>query len=135
MALTIAIEEFNNESKKVVYVTLPANKIGVIDEMDRAKIFGKISLRISRCDDVSEIVNFKFKEEPTLDELNFLAMRIDEICKDEAQKLVYGALLRKPFDTINEAINRTYNLETVGVYPCESAYMYGEMVIENDMLE
>lgn len=135
MALTIAIEEFDNERKKVAYVTLPANKIGVIDAMDKAKIFGKTSLRISRCDEVSEIVNFKFKEEPTLDELNFLAMRIDEICKDEAQKLAYGALLRKPFDTINEVINRTYNIETVGIYPCESAFEYGKMVIENDLLE
>ena len=49
--------------------------------------------------------------------------------------IAYRALLQKPFDTIREAINRTYNLQTVPVYPCKNLYAYGEIVLENQMLE
>ncbi len=43
--------------------------------------------------------------------------------------------MRKPFDTVNEAINRTFNLETVPVYPCKDFYEYGEIVLDNELLD
>lgn len=138
MALTIAINELGDGSNKVAYVTLPANKIGVIDAMDKAKIFGETSLRISRCDEIPELVGFNFTEQPSLDELNFLAKRIEEISADKENIMpiiAYRALLRKPLDSIKEAINRTYDLETVPIYPCKNVYAYGEMVLENELFE
>ena len=138
MALEIAIDELGIGNDKVAYVTLPANKNAVIDAMDSKKIFGETLLLIAECDEVPEFVGYEFSEEPTLEELNFLARRIEEITSDKedfTSIIAYRALLQKPFDTINEAINRTYNLQTIPVYPCKNVYTYGEIVLENEMLE
>ena len=138
MALEIAIDELGIGNSHVAYVTLPANKNTIIDAMDRAKVFGKASLRIESCDEFPELNGYKFSEEPTLDELNFLAKRLEIISADKEDitpSIAYRALLQKPMDTINEAINRTYNLQTIPVYPCRNVYAYGEIVLENEMLE
>ncbi len=131
----IAIEELGTDGGKVAYVTLPTNRNAVIDAMDSKKIFDETSLLIVECDEVPKLVGYEFKEEPTLDELNFLAKRIEEISEEKTEILAYRALLQKPFDTIREAINRTYNLQTIPVYPCKNVYAYGEIVLENEMLE
>lgn len=131
----IAIEELGTDGGKVAYVTLPANRNAVIDAMDSKKIFEETSLLIVECDEVPKLVGYEFKEEPTLDELNFLAKRIEEISEEKTEILAYRALLQKPFDTINEAINRTYNLRTIPIYPCKNVYAYGKIVLENEMLE
>ena len=135
MAFEIAIDELGIGNDKVTYVTLPANRNAVIDAMDSNKIFDETSLLIVECDEVPELAGYEFKEEPTLDELNFLAKRIEEISEEKTEILAYRALLQKPFDTIGEAINRTYNLQTIPVYPCKNVYAYGEIVLENEMLE
>ncbi len=133
MALEIAIDELGIGNDHVAYVTLPANKNTVIDAMDRARIFGETFLRIENCDEFPELNGYEFIEEPTLDELNFLAKRLEVISankEDITQSITYRALLQKPMDTINEAINLTYNLQTVPVYPCRNVYQYGEIVLE-----
>ncbi len=138
MALEIAIDELGIGNNKVTYVTLPANKNAVIDAMDREKIFGETFLRITECDEVPELAGYEFSEEPTLEELNFLAKRLDEFSEDKedfTSIIAYRALLKKPFDTIGEAINRTYNLQTIPVYLCKSLHEYGEIVLDNQMLE
>ncbi len=138
MALEIAIEELGTDGGKVAYVTLQANRNAVIDAMDSKKIFDETSLLIVECDEVPELAGHEFKEEPTLDELNFLAKRIEEIASDKedfTSLIAYRALLQRGFGTINEAINRTYNLQTIPVYPCKNVYAYGEIVLENEMLE
>ncbi len=138
MALEIAIDELGIGNDHVAYVTLPANKNTIIDAMDRARIFGETFLRIENCDEFPELNGYEFSEEPTLDELNFLAKRLEVISADKediTQSIAYRALLQKPMGTINEAINRTYNLQTAPVYPCRNVYQYGEIVLENEMLE
>ncbi len=136
--LEIAIDELGIGNDKVAYITLPANRNDVIDAMDREKIFVEATLRIAECDEVPELAGYEFKEEPTLDELNFLAKRIEEIASDEedfTSLIAYRALLQRGFGTINEAINSTYNLQTIPVYPCRDLREYGEIVLENEMLE
>ena len=135
MAFTIAIDELRIGSDKVAFVQLPANKNAVIDALDREKIYGETFLRIAECDEVPELNGFEFSKEPTLDELNFLAKRIEEISADPTRKSAYRALLQKPFETINEAINRTFNLDSIPVLPCKNYAEYGEVVLENDFLD
>lgn len=138
MALEIAIDELGIGNDKVAYVKLLANKNNVIDAMDRAKIYGETFLRIEECDEIPELAGYEFSEEPTLDELNFLAKRIEEISSDKedfTSIIAYRALLKRGFGTIGEAINSTYNLQTIPVYPCKNVYAYGEIVLENEMLE
>ena len=133
--IEIAIQAADTDDELVAYVMLPANKNAVIGAMDRAKVFGETFVHIERCDKFPELNGFEFNEEPTIDELNFLAKRLEEISEDTSEKCAYRALLRKPMDTINEAINRTYNLQTIPVYPCNDFAEYGEIVLENEMLE
>ena len=136
--LEIAIDELGIGNDKVTYVTLPANKNAVIDAMDREKIFGETFLRITECDEVPELAGYEFTEEPTLDELNFLAKRLDEFSSDKedfTSIIAYRALLKRGFGTIGEAINSTYNLQTIPVYPCRNVHAYGEIVLENQILE
>ncbi len=135
MALEIAIKELGTGNPNTAYVFLPANTNEVIDAMDKAKIFGEASLKTENCEEFPELNGFKFTEEPTLDELNFLAKRFDEISGDRMTECTYRALLRKPMDTISEAINRTYNLDTVAIYCCQNYRQYGGMVIDNCLLE
>ena len=133
--LEAAIDELGTSSEKTAYVFLPANKNEVIDAMDRNKIFGETFLRIEKCDKVPELNRYEFEKGPTLDELNFLAQRIEEISKDKTQLIAYRVLLQKPMNTVNEAINRTYDLQTVPVYPCNDLTEYGEIVLDNEFLE
>ena len=133
--IEIAIQAADTNDELIAYVMLPTNKNTIIDAMDRAKVFGETFVRIESCNDFPELNGFEFSEEPTLDELNFLAKRLEEISNDTSEKCAYRALLRKPMDTINEAINRTYNLQTIPVYPCKNVYQYGEIVLENEMLK
>lgn len=95
-------------------------------------------MRIEECDEVPEFVGYEFSEEPTLEELNFLAKRLDDFFADKedfTSIIAYRALLKRGFGTIGEAINSTYNLQTIPVYPCKNVYAYGEIVLENEMLE
>jgi len=135
MALKIAIRDFYGSNDDVVYVALPANKNTVIDAMDKAKIFDEPIARIEDCDEFPELKGLEFSEESTLGELNFLAKRLEEIGRNTSEKYAYRALLQKGCNTIKEAINLTYNLQTVPVYPCRNEYQYGEIVLENEMLE
>ena len=84
--IEIAIDELGIGNDKTAYVMLPANKNTVIDAMDRAKVFGETFVRIENCDDFPELSGFEFSEEPTLDELNFLAKRLEEISNDTSEK-------------------------------------------------
>lgn len=133
--IEIAIQATDTDDELIAYVMLPTNKNTVIDAMDRAKVFGKTHMSIESCNDFPELNGFEFNEEPTINELNFLAKRLEEISGDTSEKYAYRALLRNPMDTISEAINRTYNLQTIPVYPCKNVYAYGEIVLENEMLE
>ena len=136
--LEIALEELGANGGKVAYVLLPANRNDVIDALDRAKIYGETFLRIEECDEVPEFMGYEFSEEPTLEELNFLAKRLDDFFADKedfTSIIAYRALLKRGFGTIGEAINSTYNLQTIPVYPCKNVYAYGEIVLENEMLE
>ena len=129
------IEIVEKKTDRTARVALPTSKFVVNDCMDRAHISGETMLRIYDCSNVPELKDAKFTEPPTLEELNFLAKRIKGISKDPALLHAYRALLQKPFDTINEAINRTFGLEAIPVFACANAEEYGKIVLENDMLE
>ena len=83
MTFEIAIDELGIGNDRTAYVMLPANKNTVIDAMDRARVFGETFVRIERCDKFPELNGYEFSEEPTVDELNFLAKRLEEISSDK----------------------------------------------------
>lgn len=132
--ITVKITE--NNSDRYEYAELPANRYSFNDQLDRAGIFGEYTAKIAEFENETGLKNISLSDEPTVEELNFLAKRLEEICTDKCAALAYGAVIsRYESVSISEAINCTYGLETVPVYPCKNAAEYGETVLENDLLE
>lgn len=132
--ITVKITEKNSD--KYEYITFPVNKYNFNDQLDYAGIFGEYTAKISEFASETGLEKINLSDEPNVDELNFLAKRLEEICADKCAALAYGAVIsRYESVSIAEAINCTYGLETVPVYPCKNAAEYGEIVLENDFLE
>ncbi len=121
--------------KRADYINLP------VDEAEQNRILkliesvGDIKFKIGNCKEIPELNGAAFANNADFAELNFLAKRIEEISKDQTQICAYRALISELPENICEAINRTYGLETVPVYPCENVEEYGEIVLDNDFLE
>lgn len=132
--ITVKITE--KDSDRYEYITFPVNKYSFNDQLDRAGIFGEYTAKISEFENETGLKNISLSDKPTVDELNFLAKRFEEICADTCTALAYNAVISQ-YETvsISEAINRTYGLESVPVFPCGNAEEYGAVVLENDFLE
>lgn len=132
--ITVKITE--KDSDRYEYITFPVNKYSFYDQLDRAGIFGEYTAKISEFENEKGLKNISLSDKPTVDELNFLAKRFEEICADTCTALAYNAVISQ-YETvsISEAINRTYGLESVPVFPCGNAEEYGAVVLENDFLE
>ncbi len=121
--------------KRADYINLP------VDETEQNRILKLIEssdytqFKIRSCKEIPELNGAEFAENADFVELNFLAKRVEEIGKDQMQICAYRALMSELPDNICEAINRTYGLETIPVYPCENVEEYGEIVLDNDFLE
>ena len=121
--------------KRADYINLP------VDETEQNRILKLIEssdnmmFKIGNCKEIPELNGAKFAENANFAELNFLAKRVEEIGRDQTQICAYRALISELPDNICEAINCTYGLETISVYPCESVDEYGEIVLDNDFLE
>lgn len=132
--ITVKITE--NDSDRYEYITFPVNKYSFDDQLDRAGIFGEYTAKISEFENETGLKNISLSDKPTADELNFLAKRLEEICADKCTALAYNAVISQ-YETVSiaEAINRTYGLESMPVFPCRNAEEYGAVVLENDFLE
>lgn len=132
--MTVKITE--KDSDRYEYITFPVNRYSFNDQLDRAGIFGEYAAEISELENETGLKNIKLSDEPTVDELNFLAKRLEEVCTDKCMALAYNAVISQYNSvSIAEAINCTYGLDTVPVYPCKNAEEYGAVVLENDFLE
>ncbi len=121
--------------KRADYINLPVDTTEQNRILKLIESVGNIRFKIGNCKEIPELNGAAFAEKATLNELNFLAKRIEEIGKEQTQICAYRALISELPDNICEAINRTYGLETVPVYPCENIEEYGEIVLDNDFLE
>ena len=117
------------------YFALPVDKTEQNRILKMIKSVNNPQLKIGNCKEIPELNGAAFAEHADFAELNFLAKRIEEISKDKTQICAYRALMSELPDNICEAINNTYGLETIPVYPCEGLEEYGEIVISNDILE
>lgn len=93
------------------------------------------SFEIEHCKEIPELNGAAFAKHANFAELNFLAKRIEKICEDQTQICAYRALMTEAPYSIHEAINNTYGLETIPVFPCKDLEEYGEIVLDNDFLE
>ena len=135
MTDTIMIFVSEKAANRGSYIFLPKPMHEIRDELDREKIYGDVTGKLLSAEKFPELLPMEFAEEPTLAELNFLVERLVEISEDTEKLYAYRALMRTPAADIYEAINRTYGLEGIPVYPCKDASEYGEIVLDNDFLD
>ncbi|MCM1062361.1 MAG: antirestriction protein ArdA [Eubacterium sp.] len=134
------MEEFivtvrDKNTRKEKSMSFPVEKSEFDSAMKADNFSENLEFILHKCNAIPELNGAAFAEYADFAELNFLAQRIAEISKDTTQMCAYRALISEPPDNICEAINRTYGLETVPVYPCENVEEYGEIVLDNDFLE
>lgn len=135
MTDTIMIFVSEKAANRGSYIFLPKPMHEIRDELDREKIYGDVTGKLLSAEKFPELLPMEFAEEPTLAELNFLVERLVEISEDTEKLYAYRALMRTPAADIYEAINRTYGLESIPVYPCKDASEYGEIVLDNAFLD
>ncbi len=132
--MTVKITE--KDSDRYEYITFPVNRYSFNDQLDRAGIFGEYMASLYEVSGGSYFEKINLSDEPTVDELDFLAKRLDKIFENKYAELAYSAVISQHESvSIAEAINCTYGLESVLIYPCNNAAEYGEIVLENDFLE
>ena len=117
------------------YIDLPVSEAEQNRILKLLESVDEIKFKIGNCKEIPELNGAKFAENANFAELNFLAKRVEEIGRDQTQICAYRALMSELPDNICEAINCTYGLETISVYPCESVDEYGEIVLDNDFLK
>ncbi len=117
------------------YIDLPVSEAEQNRILKLLESVDEIKFKIGNCKEIPELNGAKFAENANFAELNFLAKRVEEIGRDQTQICAYRALISELPDNICEAINCTYGLETISVYPCESVDEYGEIVLDNDFLK
>lgn len=132
--MTVKITEKNSD--RYEYITFPVNRYSFNDQLDRVGIFGEYTASLYDVNWGSHLKEIKLSDEPTLEELNFLAKRLDKVFENECEEIAYCSVISQ-YETVSiaEAINCTYGLDTVPVYPCKNAEEYGKIVLENDFLE
>jgi hypothetical protein len=123
---------------------LPATAEQIRDAKQRARIVsaddaGSVSINIIEFDPIPELEEVRL-DTTTVEELNFLAMRMAALC--EEQFLVYRALFDKRFEdmgsdgllSVKDLINMTYGIDDVVVASgIDTDEQLGQFVIENDL--
>ncbi len=106
------------------------NRYEFNDRLDQAGIFGEYTVSLQEIESANYLRTINLSDEPTVDELDFLAKRLENIFENKYKELAYSAIISQYESvSISEAINRTYGLETVLIYPCNNAAEYGEIVL------
>ncbi len=123
-------------SGRYEYSEFPMNRYEFIDRLDQAGIFGEYTVSLQEIESANYLRTINLSDAPTVDELDFLAKRLENVFENKYKELAYSAVISQYESvSISEAINRTYGLETVLIYPCNNAAEYGEIVLENDFLD
>ena len=139
--LEIAAE--NPESRSWLYadLQLPAEEHEIRDAFQRARITSPDTYHefsIYECEAIPALP-FRRLDFPTLDELNFLAKRLDSLNEEErlVLKAISPKILKVGEDELvspKDLINMTYGLDEVSIISnVGNAQQLGQFVIENDL--
>ena len=141
--IKLEIARENPEAGNWLYadLQLPADEHEIRDAYQRARITGSDvyhEYSIYECEAIP-MLPFRRLDAPTIDELNFLAKRLDGL--NEEERLVLRAISPKIMKvgedelvSMKDLINMTYGLDEVSVISNVSTpQQLGQFVIENDM--
>ncbi len=124
------------------YLDLPAPAHRIRDTLQKARITGSgdgyYEINITNSPYLYDLKDVRL-DSPSIDELNFLAKRIQAM--DGMERLTYEAVIQKVIDngepvSMKDLINCTYNLDEVPVAAgVANDAQLGEFIIENEMHE
>lgn len=149
MAKQMTIEMVNEYPGQDGYyyadLSLPAEDYAIRDALQKARDFGQKDvfreISILNCDLLPSLAGSRL-DSPTLDEVNFLAKRLDSL--NEEERLVLQAVAPRfipnhpegEIISMKDLINMTYGLDTVMIASnVGSDEELGQFVIENDLHE
>ena len=141
--IKLEIANEHPETGQWVYaeLELPAEEYEIRDAFQRARITDADTYHeysIYECEAIP-MLPFRRLDSPTIDELNFLAQRLDSLNEDEQLVLraVSPKILKVGEDELvspKDLINLTYGLENVSIISnVSNPQQLGQFVIENDM--
>lgn len=141
--IKLEIANEHPETGQWVYaeLELPAEEYEIRDAFQRARITDADTYHeysIYECEAIP-MLPFRRLDSPTIDELNFLAQRLDSLNEDERLVLraVSPKILKVGEDELvspKDLINLTYGLENVSIISnVSNPQQLGQFVIENDM--
>lgn len=141
--IKLEIARENPEARCWIYsdLQLPAEKHELNDALQRARITEQntpYEISIYECEALP-LLPFRRLDSPTIDEMNFLAKRLDGL--NEEEKLVLQAVASKVLKygedeivSVKDLINLTYGLDEVSIISnISNPYELGKFTIENDL--
>ena len=141
--IKLEIARENPEARCWIYsdLQLPAEKHELSDALQRARITEQntpYEISVYECEALP-LLPFRRLDSPTIDEMNFLAKRLDGL--NEEERLVLQAVASKVLKygedeivSVKDLINLTYGLDEVSIISnISSPYELGKFAIENDL--
>ena len=141
--IKLEIARENPEARCWIYsdLQLPAEKHELSDALQRARITEQntpYEISVYECEALP-LLPFRRLDSPTIDEMNFLAKRIDGL--NEEERIVLQAVASKVLKygedeivSVKDLINLTYGLDEVSIISnISSPYELGKFAIENDL--
>ncbi len=143
MRIELAHEDPRHDRYFYTSLSLPAEDHEIRDAFQRIRLtdshFSPQDIVILECHDLPEAIDVRL-DSPTLDELNFLAMRLASLSEDELTVLEAIASIYIPGDegaiiSMKDLINLTYGLDVPVLSGISDDTALGTFVIENDLME
>lgn len=141
--IKLEIARENPEARCWIYsdLQLPAEKHELNDALQRARITEQntpYEISVYECEALP-LLPFRRLDSPTIDEMNFLAKRLDGL--NEEERLVLQAVASKVLKygedeivSVKDLINLTYGLDEVSIISnISNPYELGKFTIENDL--
>ncbi|OLN30067.1 antirestriction protein ArdA [Desulfosporosinus metallidurans] len=136
MTITLMRADFyDSPAYTGAYLRLPANQNEMQDAMERARITASQPFKIVECyNNQGEYIDF-IPENPSLDELNFIASRLEEM--EDWQKIAFKGLVQmeKTPPTMQTLINITYNMDDIQCVPVKNDAELGEFYLDNGFVD
>ena len=124
----------HNRDYKGAELTLPADKIEILDMLDRARVpYGSGEYQLIHHKDSPKFIKKMLGSvslNPSLAELNHLAERYAEMDEDERYKLEGVLEIRSTYE-VTDAINATHNLRKFVQHPVYDDAQLGEIAIDS----
>lgn len=136
MTITLMRSDLYDDSRYIgAHLELPARRDEIQEALHHARITGNQKYKIVECCDMDWEELEYVPKNPSLNKLNFLAYRIQELSAQERIAFAGCAMQRGEKLTMQDLINQTYNLDGVQVIAAKNDKELGKFYVENGFVD